>query len=154
MVDSQDQSIGETVEQPQDQPEKGAIQSPSKALNMSKFQSRYNHIHNKTEGNRSSQVRKEKMKINLPKGSSNEYNDGIDESIAGGGAGGARAQHHIFQSEMNLDAYSQSFNQKDQMCSSMLMNNEDKGDLSRRVMDSEDDGDGERPDEQSLDGDR
>jgi len=51
---------------------------------MSKFQSRYNYIHNKTEGNRSSQARKEKMKINLPNCSSNEYNDGIDESIAGG----------------------------------------------------------------------
>jgi len=95
------------------------------------------------------------MKINLPNCPSNEYNDGIDESIAGGQvAGGSRSKHHIFQSEMNLDAYSQSLNQKDQMCSSMMMNNEDKGDLSRRVMDSDEDGEGERQDEQSLDGDR
>ena len=53
-----------------------------------------------------------------------------------------------------MDAYSQSLNQKDQMCSSIMMNNEDKGDLSRRVMDSDEDGEGERHDEQSLDGDR
>ena len=95
------------------------------------------------------------MKINLPNGARDEYNDGIDESIAGGQvAGGSRAKLHIFQSEMNLDAYSQSLNQKDQMCASMMMNNEDKGDLSRRVMDSDEDGEGERQDGPGVDGDR
>lgn len=63
---------------------------------------------------------------------------------------------------MNLDAYSQSLNQKDQICSSMMMNNEEKnisarGDLSRRVIDSDSDeqryDDEGRLDEKSLDND-
>ena len=43
-----------------------------------------------------------------------------------------------FLSQMNLDAFSQSLDQKDQICSSMMISNENKGHLSRRVMDSDD----------------
>ena len=92
------------------------------------------------------------MKLDIAKCPTN--NEEIEEVIVGRKEEGARRLQHHFPSEMNLDAYSQSLNQVDQICSSVMMNNEDKGDLSRRVMDSDEDIDGRSQDDKRLDGDR